>query len=154
MLFNELKPGGPRLLFKGGTSLSKGYGLIERFSEDIDISVFRADIGQAAPVEELEALSGKRRAARLAAIRRACQEYIHGPMLEQCWSSFQHFLSARSKRQIWEPSGRVWNRIPTILTVRACCSGIPPRPRREIRTSVEPSRSSRARNRRSTRTLP
>jgi len=34
-LFNELEAGGPRLLFKGGTSLSKGYGLIERFSEDI-----------------------------------------------------------------------------------------------------------------------
>jgi predicted nucleotidyltransferase component of viral defense system len=34
-LFNELEIGGPRLLFKGGTSLSKGYSLIERFSEDI-----------------------------------------------------------------------------------------------------------------------
>ena len=35
VLFNGLKDGGPRLLFKGGTSLSKGYGLISRFSEDI-----------------------------------------------------------------------------------------------------------------------
>ena len=26
-LFNGLEPGGPRMLFKGGTSLSKGYGL-------------------------------------------------------------------------------------------------------------------------------
>lgn len=26
-------------LFKGGTSLSKGYGIIERFSEDVDILV-------------------------------------------------------------------------------------------------------------------
>ena len=43
-LFNGLRPDGPRLLFKGGTSLSKGYGLIERFSEDIDITVFRSDI--------------------------------------------------------------------------------------------------------------
>ena len=34
-LFNGLEAGGPRLLFKGGTSLSKGYGLIARFSEDI-----------------------------------------------------------------------------------------------------------------------
>lgn len=30
------------LLFKGGTSLSKGYGLINRFSEDIDV-VFNAE---------------------------------------------------------------------------------------------------------------
>jgi hypothetical protein len=82
-LFNGLGPGGPRLLFKGGTSLSKGYGLIERFSEDIDITVFREDIGQPATVEELEGLSGKKRSARLDAIRGACQEYIRGPLLEQ-----------------------------------------------------------------------
>jgi hypothetical protein len=82
-LFNELEVGGPRLLFKGGTSLSKGYGLIERFSEDIDITVFREDIGQSATVKELEALSGKKRSARLEAIKAACQEYIQSPMLEQ-----------------------------------------------------------------------
>ena len=29
------------LNFKGGTSLSKGFGLIERFSEDIDLSIRR-----------------------------------------------------------------------------------------------------------------
>ncbi len=29
--------------FKGGTSLSKGWGLIERFSEDIDIALKRHD---------------------------------------------------------------------------------------------------------------
>ena len=29
--------------FKGGTSLSKGWGLIERFSEDVDISIKRED---------------------------------------------------------------------------------------------------------------
>jgi len=30
---------GPEIIFKGGTSLSKGWGLIQRFSEDIDIFV-------------------------------------------------------------------------------------------------------------------
>src|SRR5580658_171273 len=82
-LFNGLPAGGPRLLFKGGTSLSKGYGLIARFAEDIDITVVREDIGQAATVAELRALSGKKRTARLDAIREACQNYIHGPLLEQ-----------------------------------------------------------------------
>ena len=45
-LFNSLQGDAPRLLFKGGTSLSKAFGLIARFSEDIDITVFRADVGQ------------------------------------------------------------------------------------------------------------
>src|SRR6266852_1099175 len=58
-LFNGLPEGHPRLLFKGGTSLSKAYGLISRFSEDIDITVFREDIGQHASVKEPEALRRK-----------------------------------------------------------------------------------------------
>lgn len=82
VLFNGLA-GGPRLLFKGGTSLSKAFGLISRFSEDIDITVFRADLGQAADVTDLTALSGKKRRARLDAIRTACQAYIAGPLTAQ-----------------------------------------------------------------------
>lgn len=79
-LFNGLKEEGPRLLFKGGTSLSKGFGLINRFSEDIDVTVFRDDIGERATIEELEALSGKKRRARLDAIKDACKSYINGPL--------------------------------------------------------------------------
>jgi hypothetical protein len=79
-LFNGLKDGGPRLLFKGGTSLSKGFGLINRFSEDIDVTVFRDDIGEPATIEELDALSGKKRKARLDAIKDACKDYINGPL--------------------------------------------------------------------------
>ena len=82
-LFNGLQPGGPRLLFKGGTSLSKAFGLISRFYEDIDITVFRQDLGQPVEVEELEGLSGKKRRARLDEIRAACQQYIAGPLSDQ-----------------------------------------------------------------------
>ena len=82
-LFNGLEPGGPRLLFKGGTSLSKGYGLIERFSEDIDITVFREDIDAPASVADLEALSRKQRDRRLEDIRKACQTFIGGTLKTQ-----------------------------------------------------------------------
>lgn len=34
-------PVAEKLVFKGGTSLSKGYGLIDRFSEDIDLAIDR-----------------------------------------------------------------------------------------------------------------
>ena len=33
------------LLFKGGTALSKVFGVIERFSEDVDLSFDRAGLG-------------------------------------------------------------------------------------------------------------
>jgi len=81
-LFNGLEPG-PRLLFKGGTSLSKGFDLIARFSEDIDITVFRDDLGAGASIPELEAMSGKQRSRRLDAIRAACQAFIMGPLQSQ-----------------------------------------------------------------------
>jgi hypothetical protein len=79
-LYHERPAGGPRLLFKGGTSLSKAHGLIERFSEDIDVTVFRDDLEEPASVEEFEALSNKKRRARLDAIRDACRSYITGPL--------------------------------------------------------------------------
>ncbi|MFZ2124250.1 MAG: nucleotidyl transferase AbiEii/AbiGii toxin family protein [Rhodoferax sp.] len=82
-LFNGLPADGPRLLFKGGTSLSKAFGLISRFSEDIDITVFRDDLGQSVEAADLEGLSGKKRRARLNAIRDACQSYIAGPLTTQ-----------------------------------------------------------------------
>src|SRR5690606_11214886 len=82
-LFSGLPPSGPRLLFKGGTSLSKAYGLISRFSEDIDITVFREDIGEPADAAELDALSGKQRRIRLERIRAACQQYIADVMAVQ-----------------------------------------------------------------------
>ena len=50
------------------------------FSEDIDVTVFRDDIGEPATIEELDALSGKKRRARLDAIKEACQAYINGPL--------------------------------------------------------------------------
>ncbi len=82
-LFHRLEGPLPRLLFKGGTSLSKGYGLISRFSEDVDVTVFRDDLGQAASVEALLALSGGKRKAKLEEIKAACQAYIAGPLQTQ-----------------------------------------------------------------------
>ncbi|MCL1826146.1 MAG: nucleotidyl transferase AbiEii/AbiGii toxin family protein [Betaproteobacteria bacterium] len=88
LLFGGRQAGEPRLLFKGGTSLSKAYGLISRFSEDIDITVFRQDIGQDVDATDLEKLTGKQQRLRLERIRKACQDYI------------QNFLRERLNRQI------------------------------------------------------
>ncbi|MEI6715929.1 MAG: nucleotidyl transferase AbiEii/AbiGii toxin family protein [Verrucomicrobiota bacterium] len=76
LLFNGRTSDEPRLLFKGGTSLSKAYGLISRFSEDIDITVFREDLGKGLNVGDLEGLSGKQQQKYLKAIKLACQDYL------------------------------------------------------------------------------
>lgn len=90
-LFNGIEDG-PRLLFKGGTSLSKGFGLIERFSEDIDVTVFRDDLGVPATIGELAALSRNKREAALGQIKAACEAHINGPIMvrlaEICVAAF------------------------------------------------------------------
>ncbi len=87
LLFNGAGDDEPRLLFKGGTSLSKSHGLISRFSEDIDITVFREDLGQTVDVEDLEGLSGKKQRANLNAIKEACQRYITSTLKTRLTSS-------------------------------------------------------------------
>lgn len=98
-LFHGLTEGGPRLLFKGGTSLSKGFGLISRFSEDIDVTVFRDDIGEPASIGELTELSGKKRRARLDAIRSACRDYINGAMRAELTTILAERLAASGLAQ-------------------------------------------------------
>jgi hypothetical protein len=103
-LFNGADAGGPRLLFKGGTSLSKAFGLISRFSEDIDITIFRDDLGEGARVEELEALSGKKRRRRLDAIKAASQAYVNDAMRTQVAN---HLSEALQAAELEATAGRV-----------------------------------------------
>jgi len=75
-LFYDMSQGSPRLVFRGGTSLSKSFGLIDRFSEDIDITVFRQDIGHAMSNEDMAALSGTKKRKALEAIKQDCAKYV------------------------------------------------------------------------------
>ena len=54
------------LIFKGGTSLSKGFGIIERFSEDIDLAISHSFFG----IEK----TGKSQREKL---RKMARVYIH-----------------------------------------------------------------------------
>jgi len=67
---------GEYLTFKGGTSLSKGWKLIERFSEDIDIVIDRGLLGFDGDNRPEDAPSRKQTKKRLDALRFACQQCI------------------------------------------------------------------------------
>jgi hypothetical protein len=54
----------PALIFKGGTSLSKAFGVIRRFSEDIDLSFDRHDLGYSGE-HDPEIAASRKQAARL-----------------------------------------------------------------------------------------
>jgi len=60
-----------QLVFKGGTSLSKVFGIIERFSEDIDLSVSPAFLGISEESVE-QATSRHQRTERMRELESAC----------------------------------------------------------------------------------
>ena len=66
---------GANLTFRGGTSLSKAWGMIERFSEDIDLAMSRSWLGDAKEPGEVGITSSEKE-RRLKALRDECREMI------------------------------------------------------------------------------
>jgi hypothetical protein len=71
---------GEHLVFKGGTSLSKVYHLIDRFSEDVDVSFHREFLGFG-DEHDPEAATGKEQARRIEALQQACKDCIRENLL-------------------------------------------------------------------------
>ncbi len=71
------------MTFKGGTSLSKVYGAIERFSEDVDVAVERDFLGFGGDNEPEKGRSGKEQQRRIDALKEACEKAIAGRLMPQ-----------------------------------------------------------------------
>jgi hypothetical protein len=72
---------GEHLIFKGGTSLSKVFKVIQRFSEDIDVSIDRSYLGFGGVNEPEAGASNKEKQRRIEALKAACQHKIGGDLL-------------------------------------------------------------------------
>jgi predicted nucleotidyltransferase component of viral defense system len=77
----DLPEWGSQLTFKGGTSLSKGWALIERFSEDIDIVIDRGSLGFGGDKAPDRAPSKKQTRKRLDALKAASQRCVNEVLL-------------------------------------------------------------------------
>jgi len=75
-LLNEIPELKGNITFKGGTSLSKAWGLIDRFSEDIDIAINRKLFGQHPPHGAEDAESNRQRKMRLEELEVKSVEFI------------------------------------------------------------------------------
>jgi hypothetical protein len=93
---------GAHLTFKGGTSLSKAWDLIARFSEDIDIVIDRDFLGFGGDESPEAAASRKQRKARLEALKAECQKRIRDELLPALETRFRQIL----------PTGLVWSLVP------------------------------------------
>ncbi len=90
---------GGHLTFKGGTSLSKVYGLIDRFSEDIDLVVDKAYLGFSGDRDPEAAPSNAKRKDLIKALKSTCSEVVSGAIMAALNQAFQGSL----------PLGRDWS---------------------------------------------
>jgi hypothetical protein len=103
-----------RLLFKGGTSLSKIFHAINRFSEDIDLAVDYVALGFTGERDpRREDISKTRRNAILAGMMVECQRYIGGEFLEALKARCEHVLG---KSDAW--SLHVSDQDPNVVQFR------------------------------------
>jgi len=81
------------LTFKGGTSLSKVYKVIERFSEDIDFAVSRECLGFGGDnAPDAEGISGEERKRRLKELGAVCLEKIKSGLMPSLDTALKKFL--------------------------------------------------------------
>lgn len=85
----------PHLIFKGGTSLSKVYKVIDRFSEDVDLSLSRSDLGFADDHDpEQEGIGKKEAKRRLAGLVDACKAVVREKLAPVLQNDFRSVLGS------------------------------------------------------------
>lgn len=82
---------GPQLLFKGGTSLSKAYHVISRFSEDIDLSVDRTALAFEEGAD-LEKLTTGQRDNRIKKLNRSTRQWVEERLVSELNERLQYLL--------------------------------------------------------------
>ena len=89
------------LLFKGGTSLSKIYKLIRRFSEDIDLAVDWKMLGYEANLAaKVDSASRREREKLFKSMLKDCREYINGDFVPSLRAEITQQLSSEDGWQL------------------------------------------------------
>ncbi|MBA3814348.1 MAG: nucleotidyl transferase AbiEii/AbiGii toxin family protein [Alphaproteobacteria bacterium] len=84
------------MVFKGGTSLSKGYKLINRLSEDCDITLNRADLGFVGERDPLNASSRKKRDKLLDELKTVCNDFVSSTLKTRLYESLKQELEGET----------------------------------------------------------
>ncbi len=91
---------GAHLTFKGGTSLSKCYKVIKRFSEDIDISIERPFLSKTHNIEPGKEKSNKENQKRLKELQSICRTKIDKMILPGLKQAISEVLSDNGEWKI------------------------------------------------------
>lgn len=95
-----LPESGNHLTFKGGTSLSKCYDIIRRFSEDIDVSIERTFLSSKQAIEPVKQESNKENQRRLERLQLACQKKISETIIPELKAKIGTILTDKKEWKI------------------------------------------------------
>ncbi|MBI5506763.1 MAG: nucleotidyl transferase AbiEii/AbiGii toxin family protein [Deltaproteobacteria bacterium] len=90
----------PHVVFKGGTSLSKVFGIIDRFSEDVDLAVAPGSLGFA-EADLDEAPSPSQRAKRVKELTRRCEAFVRDQLQPALESVLVSMLGSAQRGSQW-----------------------------------------------------
>jgi len=96
----SLPKSGSHLTFKGGTSLSKCYDVIRRFSEDVDVSIERSFLSSQHAIEPKKQESNKENQRRLKRLQLACQTKISETIIPELKEKIGSVLSDKKEWKI------------------------------------------------------
>lgn len=95
------------IVFKGGTSLSKAYGLIERFSEDIDFSISREYLGFCNELTK----------GQIRKLRRASHKFSLDMLPDILFKEFTEYGVKENLYQINVPNVKISDQDPEIIHI-------------------------------------
>ena len=95
------------LVFKGGTSLSKAYKLIQRFSEDIDLAVNREYLG----------FKGKLSKGQIRKLRRKSHDFVSTEMIEVLKNEFNNHNIDNQLFSVEVKNTKVTDQDPEIIEI-------------------------------------
>jgi hypothetical protein len=104
----------PRLVFRGGTSLSRAYKAINRFSEDIDLAISRHDLGVDETISTLIGLEPEERQKRLDVLNKAGADFVARTIVPHLEERFKNIFSHEKRGR---PSVRIDRHDPLTIEV-------------------------------------
>lgn len=110
-LIQELEAA-PHIVFKGGTSLSKAWNVIERFSEDIDLALDKAFLG----IEECTTVKQVKK------LRSATRKYIYTYFIPELQARFKEVGYTDVKIELYEEEGENLEPVQILVKYDTCTS--------------------------------
>ncbi len=97
----------PHIVFKGGTSLSKAYGLIERFSEDIDLAIDRSYLG----------FSGDLTKGEIRKLRRKSHDFSSNELSQLLEKQLSKYGVKEDLYEIYVPNVKISDQDPEVIHI-------------------------------------